>query len=378
MADEVRKQRPGWAVHWVSSTTLGGEILKIGSTITNDSQVVCLFVKGYYSALGAACKQHLNAVVLHDTVDNLAYLRRAHDAKFLRAQHIDAMIVQTRKKMTEARANGAQAYYLPHHHTNFADIHRSFDHFTGPAKTLGILSASGVNNPSSSALQSIAHTTCAFGVELVMIQQAMSLPLRTTLTRFPCFSNGTIGHESASSVDENDDSSADDPYQQLPYHRHPIFQQIDIALLWPPTAQGGSHTEVRSAFQRQNEPSCHDIPANHMLFVCELCLAQLRPPTRMIFWMTHGVPVIFYPYVAYTEVTQQHKYYEKCLSDSHMLYEITNTTGKLAAALRHVLGESHATNLRCLSARGRQVADQYSSVATGVAYANLIESAFRA
>lgn len=231
----------------MSSRDLALSIERTSDAVERDSSTVCVFVKGYLKRLADMCHSKLHAIVLFDTVDNLAYLKHADDAAFLRAHHIDAMIVQTALKASQARAKGLDAYYLPHHHTNFADIHRDWSSMTGPAKTIALLSGSRLNNPPQAELESIANTTCSLGVELVFIEQGPRLPLQTTVTRFSCLHEGGIRPETNSSVDQGGNSELDDPYQQIQHHRQPIFSEVDVALLWPPTYHDGPTTEVRKA-----------------------------------------------------------------------------------------------------------------------------------
>lgn len=245
MADEVRRQRPGWKVHWANYDDFDAQIPKIQRSVTKDAGIVCLFVKTHDDNLAKRCRHELHATVMLDTVDNMKFLHHADDAAFLRKHHLDGVIVQTTKKAEEARQRDLNVFYIPHHHTNLASLHRSPHSFKTVPRTIGVLCGSKKNLPPEKEQYAIARATCSFGASFVVIEQGRTLPLTTTVTRFQCI-DGTVTVTKEVSTDRKQpDDNTEDPYQQLPFHRHPIFQEVDLAILWPPSF-GDDWTEVRN------------------------------------------------------------------------------------------------------------------------------------
>lgn len=93
--------------------------------------------------------------------------------------------------------------------------------------------------------------------------------------------------------------------------------------------------------------------------------------------MVHGIPALFYPYVAYAEVTKTYRYYEKCGIDPYIVYNVTNTHSNLKASLELLVGEDRALTRQCLSRNGRAIASHYSPAGLGAMYAEAIESMFQ-
>jgi len=93
--------------------------------------------------------------------------------------------------------------------------------------------------------------------------------------------------------------------------------------------------------------------------------------------MIHGIPALFYPYVAYAEVTKAYQYYETCGIDRSIMHNVTNTRHSLKAALELLVGADRALTRQCLSRNGRAIAGHYSSAALGAMYAETIESIFQ-
>eukprot|EP01031_Cornospumella_fuschlensis_P036829 gene36829-44676_t len=81
-----------------------------------------------------------------------------------------------------------------------------------------------------------------------------------------------------------------DPFKQLAYYMDDSLMQVDVGLVWT---------------------NKHIHPQN--LYDFEM----LRPPTRMLHWLSRGVPVMFYPTHSYIDVARHNGYGKGVVPDAH-------------------------------------------------------------
>ena len=119
-----------------------------------------------------------------------------------------------------------------------------------------------------------------------------------------------------------------DHTKQRPYYESKLLHdKVDVGLLWRPGNQ-----KVGGAFGIRN-----------------------RPPTRMHWWWSHGVPTLGYPMVAYTEGAARAGYPAELLNVSR--------TTDLPAALCAVSSSETRSCLRAAALRGAAVTSpQYSAL----------------
>ena len=118
----------------------------------------------------------------------------------------------------------------------------------------------------------------------------------------------------------------DDDTQQRGYYRSPqLHETVDLGLLWRPGNQAGSPFAVAN-----------------------------RPPTRMAWWWSHGVPTLGYPMAAYTEGAARARYPAHLLNVSRVV--------DLPAALCALMPPRRRACLREAALRGAAVTSaQYSA-----------------
>jgi len=180
---------------------------------------------------------------------------------------------------------------VPHQHTNVGGWRvRKPVASLRPVRKIGILAGNRMNKPSENETLQLATAACDIaGASLVVINENKVGGRRATITTYTCDRRRTLvlpprnthgQNPSRSQLGKDCGKLKNAPTtcfsmsSQAFYHDVPWIDEIDVALLWP------SQQNYRS-----NE-------------------LEARPPTRMLFWWSHGVPTIFYPFAAYVEVAR--------------------------------------------------------------------------
>lgn len=270
---------------------------------------VCVLVKygsaslsGESSAAAKRCKHH-DALVLFDCVDRHGCFRRQEVLSSAEFRWVDGFLTQTETHKRWIASLGRTAALLPHPHGNSGGWGRA--RAARPrVRRVGLLVGTRRNVPAPSDLQALAGACCRAGAELLLVQAPNALEGRSA---FSAEAQPCAAADKASSLQAPRHCAAircDEPQparelfdgavprgalrtmeedfggQALHYNSSSLADlTVDVALLWPPVASN------LSAFAVHN-----------------------RPPTRMHFWWSLGVPVVGYPMPAYVEAARRAGY----------------------------------------------------------------------
>ena len=246
--------------------------------------------------------QFPQALLVVDVVDNVALIRQLME----RTRHtggcsFDLALVQTNatRQLLHSSSNPStramRVAVIPHQHTNFGDWRVRTPGRRRP-QTVGILIGSKWQHPSADELLKLAQACCPLELTLAVFferQEEANKPNaaggpQTTVTRFECAGTHVARRSSASASQRAGvlvSSRGARPYaddvvfnfsEQALYNDVSWVNEVNIGLLWPP----GTNLD--------------DLPH--------------RPPTRLLFWWSHGIPAIFFPYAAYSEVATRFGY----------------------------------------------------------------------
>lgn len=184
---------------------------------------------------------------------------------------------------------------VPHQETNVGNWRvRTPEEAMRPIRRIGILAGDKQNLPDENVTLQLAAVACNALTNLVLINENTFGGRLTQVSVYNCDSSRKVilpprttrgGKDPApprTSVKRYNGSLADSVRynfsSQAWFHDVPWVQTIDLALLWPaPRLFRGNQIEA-------------------------------RPVTRMLFWWSHGVPTIFYPFAAYTEAALESGY----------------------------------------------------------------------
>lgn len=339
---------------------------------------VCIGTKGYVKAFSDWCHNH-GAIYVHDVVDNEKFLgreillsidrMRKNQLKEKFPYWSDIILVNTHLHRKLLRDYYSQnAIVLPHQHTNIRSQHsmparfrqlKSGTLFFSNAKSVSYVGTVGFvfgrfNALSKEQISRVIEVVCCkHGMRLRMINQEVNgkeYAVHTKIWDYVCGGEEPVYHSFESGVSRSklrsslgqQKSSMEFWELQRPFHNHSILKEIDIGLLWPP--------------QSKSSPE----------------LLALRPVTRLVHWWSHGIPTIFFPYMAYTETAEAYEYY-KCdeLRLLHLRYASSmEVVEKLLGILRH------SPALReCLSAAGLRIAKDFSPKMIASRFVTVLERA---
>jgi hypothetical protein len=187
---------------------------------------------------------------------------------------VDALIVQTLTQVEEEkRFSDMRVFALPHQHTNLWGMQHPDP--AQPVRTVGFL-FSEHNRLDHDLEMFMAHECEKLGVRFYLLSvdyQSCVLPLSKSLREgHAC--DLPWHYPPREDLPENTavggPYKCEEPWDQYPHHK--MAEGIDIAFVWPPHTNPDYYTQ------------------------------NLRPPTRLIFWWSHGVPTIYFPYKSYDEV----------------------------------------------------------------------------
>lgn len=242
--------------------------------------------------------------MIWDVIDNpSAY--SVSDLVQQKAFQYDALFVQTSQHREWLISQGINAVVLPHAHGNMG----RWSVAAGVRKKLGgvaIVFGDRRNAPNKTELRRLTESTCRVGATLYLVHSSRH---GMKIEEQRCASQVDFGGQAiaackplelgcskltitsdvfnASRVLTMDSlQGVEDPAQQRPCYDTPsLLQKVDVGLLWFNGATIGS----------------------------PFALAN-RPPTRMHFWWSHGIPVLSAPLVAYTEAAARIAYPRQLVS----------------------------------------------------------------
>lgn len=245
---------------------------------------VCIVVKQIDINILNWCR-YKNSYIIYDVLDHTKklsmYLRNTTESL------VDLVLVPN-KYMQNAMTNlGISNRVLYHQHTN-PGIVRASECIQQKVKTIGFLAGSDRNLPSSNLMNRIKDQLCksARHVQLVSLSQQLSKEndIKWRRKYFRCHDDQSIHHilnDTKNSChlrnhnNNNNKSAQQKEAIQAKFHDGSTLHEVDIAIIWP---------------------AVHEVSA------------IFRPSTRLLYWMSHGIPCIFYPNHAYTEIAQENNY----------------------------------------------------------------------
>jgi hypothetical protein len=298
----------------------------------------CVILKYSVAWIGAACRRR-GALVLVDTIDN----HRAFSEPTLNNEHygaMDAIIVQTEEHAEMVASWGHIGVVLPHPHGNLGGWS-----VAGKARArirgVGFVVQDSKNYPTREDLHQIMLACCRVNATLYLVSSKVGggLEIRP-MARRNCSSilagPGIAGmaevqlrpHASviahARSVpstcprgnrlrkNETHTLSAfeqswgnhvlplrDTTHQRIYYESTKLLDLIDVGIVWRPGHQQGGNLAISN-----------------------------RPPTRLHWWWSHGIPTIGYPMNAYIDAARRAQYPEELLN--------LTTAGDIEHALRNI------------------------------------------
>ena len=344
----------------------------------------CVIIKYSVAWVGAACRRR-GALVLVDSIDNF----RAYSKSTLANEHYSAMdgiIVQTEFHASLVASWGHVAVLLPHPHGNLNSWSVA-DGVRERVRGVGFVMQDSKNMPTNVDMHKILRGCCRANTTLYLVssrsdglqvrpythrnctnglwddgagdtsrgghhkeqqqsqQQYVDGEQRSETARSslsPCvsrFGMGSNGGEHTrkhgggtgfatrwSTFGSHLTSLADPTRQKRYYDAQQVLDLIDVGVVWRPGHQQGGKIAVDN-----------------------------RPPTRMHWWWSHGIPVIGYPMQAYLDAARRAGYPEELLN-------LTTSTG-VEQALRQIDAAEERSCLQRMAHRGAELSSPwYASV----------------
>jgi hypothetical protein len=270
----------------------------------------CVIIKYSVAWVGAACRRR-GALVLVDSVDQ----HRAFTQSTLRNEHyaaMDAIIVQTEAHAAMLSSWGHVSVVLPHPHGNLGlwgvatEVRQS-------VRGVGFVVQDPKNMPNSREMRGIFRACCKANATFYLVgSRKDGLNIRPYADRVNCTDgnstsdrytwpernvgetchSSTSGHGRRSASfpgagwSVGDVAQVQDETQQRAYYDSPrLLEMIDVGIVWRPGHQQGGPIAVAN-----------------------------RPPTRLHWWWSHGIPVVGYPMNAYVDAARRVGYPEDLLN----------------------------------------------------------------
>ena len=311
----------------------------------------CVIVKAHrsmylteYNEAINLCKER-GAIVYYDVLDNepmLNYLSSWNITQPL-PLGIDVVLTQTLKL---ARILGLErAAVLYHHHTN-PGFQLSESRVKEKVSCIGFLSGSKNNILTlneSKALNTAIRRGSMYTADLLMISQ--NIDTENQIHNSYVIDSGVgskhckIARPAPDDINISSILKIDDSFGQVQFHHDPILEDVSVAVLWPP---------------------------DHGLVRIRPTIVE-RPPTRFLFWLSHGVPCIFYNYTSYTEIARNHGY----TLPGSAITPVVDSTSDLERLLQ-VIVES-APIRASLRDRGLKIAERYTVRASAIKLVGVLE-----
>ena len=335
---------------------------------------ICIIVKHIVSKTIEWCRQR-KAYIYYDVLDNMRmmdfyinsntrkYAEFAADALYNHnctylTTHttvencsdyvVDAILTPNEEFRNRLQENNIKGAVLYHQHTN-PGIMRHETCISDSVRTVGFLVGANVNLPSKKIITQIRRSLCLTGIErfLLLSQQLrVNNKVKWMHRYYECGRRGS--KKRACTVDTSfntmspstmkrikSETEKEFENNQIQFHVGKALDKVDLGIVWPAEYSNGS---------------LH------------------RPTTRLFYWMSHGVPCVFYPYEAYVEVSKKMGYVFPRNSSMHgkvpTAASISGLTEMVSALVNEVEARLHFRNI------GLQISAKYrtSDVALHLAH----------
>eukprot|EP01039_Chlorochromonas_danica_P010416 gene10416-11534_t len=246
--------------------------------------IACVFIKHLNGDWQRECERN-NATVYLDVIDSgiVNILARAVKGDRNDMRHLPhcVYLVQSKIFADQLIQAGFKAYSYPHHHSNFGNwgIAPVLD-LSDNKLTVGFLEGNSLHHPHVDIL---IAAVCKVNGIFVLINQGIgetdSLNTVNSITRhYNCskLPNGDyiyVEKKHSTKVIQSEDN-----FNQAVFYLDKAFNGIHIAVAWP------------SKSMDLNDPSSHE--------------DLYRPSTRLLHWMSRGVPTLYFPSYSALEVIQ--------------------------------------------------------------------------
>ena len=245
----------------------------------------CLLVKNIDNSTVAWCKDR-GATVFYDVLDNLEAL---HQLRTLSPDHhmperfdVDVVLTQTQKLANNLGAHRAATLY--HHQTN-PGVVVPLERTKAKACLVGFLAGNYHNMPNEKTFKTLKHAMWAAAarrrqpIVFRVVNQGINVHDSTHLSYSDSIPPQSGRGRKKGALCTGAPPQRKGSYEATPqaiFHNDRAITAVDIALLWPPD----STAETLE-----------------------------RPPTRLLYWLSHGVPaVVFGGYQSYAEIATAHNY----------------------------------------------------------------------
>ena len=310
--------------------------------------LACIIIKYSVAWVGTACRRR-GALVLVDSIDN----HRAYSAATLNNEHyraMDAIIVQTEEHAKMVADWGHVAVVLPHPHGNLGAWSVA-NTVRRRVRNIGFVAQDNKNMPTREDLRGIIRACCRANVTIYLVsskaeglqihpmnrhhncttyavEEANSdfIGLRApapvaSMPGLACSSNfdGQFMPLMNDSFPPSDHELRDPTRQRRHYESSKLIDMIDLGLVWRPGNQQGGKIAVDN-----------------------------RPPTRLHWWWSHGIPTIGYPMPAYLDSARRIGYPQELLNLT-TTWDVERAILQLASSADRSCLQRAAVHGACLS-----------------------------
>ena len=309
----------------------------------------CVIIKYSVAWVGTACRRR-GALVLVDSIDN----HRAYGASVMFNEHyiaMDAVIVQTESHAAIISALGRLAVVLPHPHGNLGSWGVASE-ARPRMRGVGFVVADSKNMPKNSEMHGIMRACCRANTTLYLVKsRADGLAITPYVdpncttdrdvvesTRAPSDGQSCLLLHGEARKQRNSFSASlvggdlgpgfvRDPTHQRRYYDSPrLLDLIDVGIVWQPGHQQGGPVAISN-----------------------------RPPTRLHWWWSHGIPTIGYPMNSYLDAARRAAYPVELLN--------LTTSEQIEGALRTVAPAPERRCLQQIARRGAHLSSPwYASI----------------
>lgn len=270
------------------------------------------------------------------------------------------LLVQTRasSRLLSLKREGlvSEHVIVPHQMTNLGAwrVRTPADAGHRKLRNMALLVGQAAKMPMAHDLHHLAVASCSVGVAFVVIFEHEGRFEESSLSHYECTNRSValpprvcIGAHcrlrtqlSRHQVNRNRHQDVRRPFglpiadmpgffsagSQARFHDRPLIDEVDIAILWPNF--------------RQADMVLHS------------------PPTRLLFWWSHGVPCIFYPYVAYIDAAKHASYFLPAIAPFAKAFPVARTPHDVARLLGRL--EAEPASRRALAAAGLRAVRDYA------------------
>lgn len=329
--------------------------------MSKNYQKICIFVKrtprNYRPFL--PCTK-ANATQYLDLIDHEAHL---DDLYTLATDPIKApsiahnwkqykLLLQSQYLINLVQRYGLKAYLYPHHHSNFMGWGVSAPSNRKSNLVVGLLVGNIFRMPDVSTV--LLPAICAANARLRVINQDIRVvkhdgysEVNAIVQDYDCRRVNATAYFFNQTTKSTRTSIAGDTFQQAAFYLDKSFRGVDVGILWPNTNDLKYALNLRNG-SKQNTPQE------------EAHVEMIRPPTRLLHWLSRGVPSIYYPTHSYQYIAEHTKYGQGFTSPhgKHSALEIFSEASILSAlqllsspAVRQKLSEQAIAAAKLFSPR---------------------------